>query len=101
VAVVQYTFTHKQYTEQHNKTEYPERNIHNNKNTYEILVHKNKEKHIKYTDIYIYIYIYKKLLDDLKDRREYSHFKEEALDRTMWRHRFGGGFGPVVRQITE
>jgi hypothetical protein len=33
VAVVQYTFTHKQYTEQYNKTEYPERNIHNNKNT--------------------------------------------------------------------
>jgi hypothetical protein len=33
VAVVQYTFTHKQYTEQHNKTEYTERNIHNNKNT--------------------------------------------------------------------
>ena len=43
----------------------------------------------------------KKLLVDLKDRREYSHLKEEALDRTMWRHRFGGGFGPVVRQNTE
>ena len=43
----------------------------------------------------------KKLLDDLKDRSGYSHLKEEALDRTMWRHRFGGGFGPVVRQITE
>jgi hypothetical protein len=25
-----YTFTHKQYTEQHNETEYPERNEHNN-----------------------------------------------------------------------
>jgi hypothetical protein len=24
--------------------------------------------------------------------------KEEALDRTMWRARFGRGFGPVVRQ---
>ena len=43
----------------------------------------------------------KKLLDNLKDRRGYSHLKEEALDRTMWRHRFGGGFGPVVRQNTE
>ena len=44
----------------------------------------------------------KKLLDDLKDRRGYSHLKkEETLDRTMWRHRFGGGFGPVVRQNTE
>ena len=43
----------------------------------------------------------KKLLDDLKDRRGHTHLKEEALDRTMWRTRFGGGFGPVVRQNTE
>ena len=43
----------------------------------------------------------KKLLDDLKDKRGYSHLKEEALHRTIWRHRFGGGFGPVVRQNTE
>jgi len=43
----------------------------------------------------------KKLLDDLKDRIGYSHLKEEALDRTILRHRFGGGLGPVVRQITE
>ena len=43
----------------------------------------------------------KKLLDDLKDRRGYSRLKEEALDRTMWRNRFGRGFGPVVRQTTE
>ena len=45
----------------------------------------------------------KKLLDDLQDRRRYSHLKEEALDRTtcMWRNQFGGGFGPVVRQNTE
>ena len=42
-----------------------------------------------------------KVLDDLKDRRGYSHLKEEALDRTMWRNRFGRGFGPVVRQNTE
>jgi len=27
-----YTFTQKQYTEQHNKTEYTEQNIHSNKN---------------------------------------------------------------------
>ena len=44
---------------------------------------------------------HKKLLDDLMDRRGYSHLKEEALDRTIWRNRFGGGFGPVVRQTTE
>ena len=43
----------------------------------------------------------KKLLDDLKDRIEYSHLKEEALDRTVWRNRFRGGFGPVVRQNIE
>ena len=43
----------------------------------------------------------RKLLDDLKERREYSHLKEETLDRTMWRVRFGRGFGPVVRQTAE
>ena len=42
-----------------------------------------------------------KLLDDLKESRGYSHLKEEALDRTTWRNRFRGGFGPVVRQNTE
>ena len=42
----------------------------------------------------------KKLLDNLKDRRGYSLLKQEALDRTMWRHRFGGGFGHVVRKNT-
>jgi hypothetical protein len=39
----------------------------------------------------------RKLLDDLKERRRYSLLKEEALDRTMWRARFGRGFGPFVR----
>ena len=43
----------------------------------------------------------KKLLDDLKDRRGYCHLKEKALDRTMWRNRFGGGFGPVVRLLNN
>jgi hypothetical protein len=43
----------------------------------------------------------RKLLDDLKERRGYSHLKEEALDRTMWRARFGRDLGPVVRQTTE
>jgi hypothetical protein len=42
----------------------------------------------------------RKLLDDLKEEREYSHLKEEALDRAMWRACFGRGFGPVVRQTT-
>jgi hypothetical protein len=43
----------------------------------------------------------KKLLDDLKDRRGYSHLKEEALDCTMWRNCFGRDFGPVVRRNNE
>ena len=29
----------------------------------------------------------RKLLDDLKERRGYSHLTEETLDRTMWRDR--------------
>jgi hypothetical protein len=43
----------------------------------------------------------RKLLDDLKERRGYSHLKAEALYRTMWTARFGRGFGPVVRQTTK
>ena len=43
----------------------------------------------------------RKLLDELKDRRGYCHMKEEALDRTVWRNCFEGGFEPVVRQNTE
>jgi len=38
----------------------------------------------------------KKLLDDLKDSGGYCELKEEALDRTMWRNRFGRSFGHVV-----
>jgi hypothetical protein len=34
----------------------------------------------------------RKLLDDLKERRGYSHLKEEALEHTMWRACFGRGF---------
>ena len=43
----------------------------------------------------------RKLLDYLKKRRGYFHLKEEALDRAMWRARFGRGFGPVVRQTAK
>jgi hypothetical protein len=43
----------------------------------------------------------KKLLHDLKERRGYSHLKEEAPYRTMWRNRFRGSFGPVVKQNNE
>ena len=43
----------------------------------------------------------KKLLNDLKDRRGYSYLKEEALDRTMWRNRFGRDVGHVVMLLSE
>jgi hypothetical protein len=35
----------------------------------------------------------RKLLDGLKERRGYSQFKEDTLDRTVWRAGFGRGFG--------
>src|SRR5215469_2859018 len=44
---------------------------------------------------------HKKLLGDLKERRRYSHLKQEALDRTKWTARFGRGLGPVIRQTTK
>jgi hypothetical protein len=37
-------------------------------------------------------------LDELKERRGYSHLKEEAMEGIMWRARFGRGIGTVVRQ---
>jgi hypothetical protein len=43
----------------------------------------------------------KQLLDDLKEKKRYWKLKEEALDRTLWRTRFGRAYGPVVRQTTE
>jgi len=43
----------------------------------------------------------RRLLSDLKDRRGHCHLKEEALDRSMWRDRFGRGFGTVVRQTAK
>jgi hypothetical protein len=41
----------------------------------------------------------RELVDDLKERRGYSHLKEEALDRTMWRGYFGKGFGLVENRL--
>jgi hypothetical protein len=40
-------------------------------------------------------------LAELKERTGYCHLKAEGLDRTMWRARFGRGFGPVVRQTDK
>jgi hypothetical protein len=41
------------------------------------------------------------LLDDLKETRRHRKLKEEALDRTVWRTRFGRAYGPVERQTME
>jgi hypothetical protein len=43
----------------------------------------------------------RKLLNDVMERRGYSHLKEEAENRTMWRARFERSFGPVVRQTAK
>jgi hypothetical protein len=40
----------------------------------------------------------KQVLNDLKEKRKYWKLEEEELDRTLWRTRFGRGYGPVVRQ---
>ena len=40
---------------------------------------------------------FKQLVDDVKEKRKYWKLKVEALDRTVWRTRFGWGYGSVVR----
>ena len=42
----------------------------------------------------------KQLLDERKEKRGYWEMKEEAPARTVWRTRFGRGYGPVIRQTT-
>ena len=37
----------------------------------------------------------------MRDASSGVKLKEEALARTVWRIRFGRGYGPVVRQTTE
>jgi hypothetical protein len=43
----------------------------------------------------------KKLPDDLKEIKGCWKLKEDTLDFTFWRSRFGKGYGPVVRQTKE
>jgi len=40
-------------------------------------------------------------MDDLTESRVYCKFKNDVLDRTVWRTGFGRGCGPVVRLINE
>jgi len=41
------------------------------------------------------------LLEDFNETRKYWKMKEEALDRTLCRTRFGRDYGPVVRLQNE
>jgi hypothetical protein len=41
------------------------------------------------------------LLDDLKERRGYSHLKEVGVDHCIWRTGFGRSFGLVVSQTAK
>jgi len=41
---------------------------------------------------------HEQLRGDLKEKRMYWNLIEEALDRTVWRNRFGRDYGPVARQ---
>jgi hypothetical protein len=43
----------------------------------------------------------KQLLDEHKGKRRYLHLKEEALDCTLWRTRFGRCYGTVARKTTQ
>jgi hypothetical protein len=40
----------------------------------------------------------KQLVADLKETIRYCKLKQEALDRTVGRSRFGRGYGPVERR---
>ena len=40
-------------------------------------------------------------MNDLKEKSGSWKLKEKALDRTLWRTRFGTGYGPVARQTIE
>ena len=42
----------------------------------------------------------KQLLDDLKETRRYWQFKEDAIDRTVLKTRFGRSYGPVTGRTT-
>jgi len=43
----------------------------------------------------------KLILNDIAEAIGYWKLKAEAPDRNLWRIRFGGGRGPVVRQTKQ
>jgi len=44
---------------------------------------------------------FQSLLYDLKDKRSYWEFKEEAQGRILYRTNFGKRYGLLIRQTTE
>ena len=44
---------------------------------------------------------HEQLPDDLKENRGHCEWKEEAVDRTLWRTPFGRCYGPLVRQSKQ
>jgi len=44
---------------------------------------------------------YKKLHDDLIEKRGCWQLREETLERTVWKTRFGRCYGLTVRQTTQ
>jgi hypothetical protein len=76
-----------------------------------IILKANKVNLFGFTVLFVYWYHSPNVLDTphicnisrlrVKERRGYSHLKEEALYRTMWRAGFGICFGPVVRQTAK
>jgi hypothetical protein len=43
----------------------------------------------------------RQLQNDLKEMRGSRKLKDKAVDRTVWKTRFGRGYGLVIRQTTE
>ena len=42
----------------------------------------------------------KQLLDELRKNIRYCNLEKEVIDRTLWRTRFGRGYGPVENEST-
>ena len=41
----------------------------------------------------------RKQLLDFEETRRYSALMQEVLDHTLWKRRFGRGYGPVVNKL--
>ena len=44
---------------------------------------------------------YKQLFDELNEKRGCQQLKDETLDRTVWKTRYGRCYGHFVRETTE